>query len=125
VVADLPPDADMGVTRAEFYYDPKGSGPGAPTDTVNKETTIYTGDGVPIPNVMWNMRWRARLRRYHNFPGALGDIGSLEAALNNVGGGLAGLALSKLIGGGGVAGLEPADVKVDKENNLPAKKIYH
>jgi hypothetical protein len=129
VVAALPDDVDMGVTRAEFYYDPQGS-PGAPTDHVpNFETVISSSDSVPIHNVMWNMRWRARLRRYHNFPGALGDAASLEAALNNVEAmgvsGLAKLAISELLGGGGVSGLTPETVNVNSEHNEPAKNIYH
>ena len=74
---------------------------------------------------MWNMRWRARLRRYHNFPGPLGAEASLEAALNNLGGGFAGTAITKLLGGGTIVGLVPATTKVDVENNKPAKNIYH
>lgn len=125
VVAPLPSDVDMGVTRSEFYYDPRGNGPGSPTDTVSMETTITTSDTVPIHNCMWNMRWRARLRRYHVFPGPGGAGLSLEAALNNIGGGIAGAALGTLLGGGDVVGLEPASTKVDSEHNEPAKDIYH
>jgi hypothetical protein len=118
VVADLPDDVDMGVTRAEFYYDPR------PGDSVSTETTISSGDQLPIRDVMWNMRWRARLRRYHNFPDGLGAE-ALEAALSAVGGGPAEAAVAALISGGGLVGLEPETVQVNKENNPPAKNIYH
>jgi hypothetical protein len=118
VVADLPDDVDMGVTRAEFYYDPR------PGDSVSTETTISSGDQIPIRDVMWNMRWRARLRRYHNFPEMLGPE-ALEAALSAVGGGAAETAISVLLTGGGIAGLAPTMVQVNKEDNPPAKNIYH
>jgi hypothetical protein len=126
VVAKLPDDVDMGVTRAEFYYDPAGS-PGSPTDHIpDFELVISTSDTVPIHNVMWNMRWRARLRRYHNFPGALGAASSLKAALNNVESNAASIAISDLLGGGDtVPGLDPSDVNVNIEDNKPAKDIYH
>jgi hypothetical protein len=122
VVAPLPDDAFVGVARAEFYYDPKVF----PADTVTAETKIDNNDGIPIPNVMWNMRWRARLRRYHNFPGRGGSAASLEAALNSLSGGLAEDALKKVMGGvGGVFGLDISDNDVDSESNPPAKGIYH
>jgi hypothetical protein len=122
IVEPLADDAFIGVARAEFYYDPKVF----PADTVSAETKIDTDDGIPIPNVMWNMRWRARLRRYHNFPGFGGPAASLEAALNTLTGGLAGDALKKVLGGaGGVFGLEVSETDVDSEHNPPAKGIYH
>lgn len=130
VVADLPYDVAIGVTRAEFYYDPKTdeSGSGAQTD----ETTIDTSD-IPMHNVMWNMRWRARLRRYHYFPGILGDGDrALGAVLDLMNQGVTSVLTT--VATDALNGMSPNDIMtsllgqstdVSKQDNTPASKIYH
>jgi hypothetical protein len=70
VVAPPPTDRTVAVAKSEFYYDPNA------TDTIDKETKVSTDPAV-VDNVLWNMRWRARLRRYHYFPGVAGQIDNI------------------------------------------------
>jgi hypothetical protein len=85
------PDLYVGVSKAEFYYDPQKG------DTTDKETKMTTAN-QPL-DVMWNMRWRARLRRYHYFPGADG-IGDAAIDLMNKGfASVASAAVSSLLNG--------------------------
>jgi len=75
VVSGYPADVYVGVAKAEFYYDPRST-----SETTSQETTInLTGDQI---DAMWNMRWRARLRRYHYFPGADGIIDKVIDLMN-------------------------------------------
>ncbi len=58
MVGAPPPDVALGVAKAEFYYEPK-------PDTKDEEISTTGLFGVISDNnCMWNMRWRARLRRY-------------------------------------------------------------
>ena len=75
LVTAVPADTPLGLSKSEFYYDPM------PSDTLDGETKIDVGGGWPIHNVMWNLRWRARLRRYHFFPGILGDLDAAASFL--------------------------------------------
>jgi hypothetical protein len=52
--------------EAEFYFD--CGGPGGGDDEVILGTSDTTGDWQDCKyNAMWNMRWKTRLRRYHQF----------------------------------------------------------
>jgi hypothetical protein len=52
--------------EAEFYFD--CGGPNAGDDEVVMSTNDTSGDWQDCKyNAMWNMRWKARLRRYHQF----------------------------------------------------------
>jgi hypothetical protein len=104
VIDPPPPDASLGVARAEFYYDPMTSEVGHGTGAQSDETSLNLGAGYPIHDVMWNMRWRARLRRYHTFPTvgvfeAIGGLftGNMSAALKFAGQTLAGYGNSLLM----------------------------
>jgi hypothetical protein len=77
IVATVPDDVYVGVSKAEFYYDPR-----ATSETKDQETNMTLAN-QPL-DVMWNMRWKARLRRYHYFPGADG-IGDAALDLMNTG----------------------------------------
>ena len=128
VVAGPPSDAALGVARAEFYYDPRSDevseGSGAQTD----ETTIDTNDTVPIHNVMWNMRWRARLRRYHYFPGILGQADAVATLMNANFNNVASSAVSALLNGQSVNDFLSSMVggtSVDSQSNPPTPNIYH
>ena len=65
--------ADMQVAQSEFYYEPKTSSETKDAETSNVPssfsavaTSVADGKGAlnsGLDNYMWNMRWRARLRR--------------------------------------------------------------
>jgi hypothetical protein len=131
VVSKVPYDTPLGVTRAEFYYDPKTDETSSSAQT--DEITIDTSD-IPMHNVMWNMRWRARLRRYHYFPGILGigdqALGAVEALMSsNITKVLTTAATDALNGesAGDIINdmLGTTETDVSKQNNTPAPKIYH
>ncbi len=76
VVADSPDDATKAWARAEYYYEPRGSVGGnvSSNDTTDSESTVHPPN-YASQNAMWNMRWRARLRRFHFMPsGAIAAI---------------------------------------------------
>jgi hypothetical protein len=55
-----PPDVLTAVAKSEFYYEPR------PGDQMSQETADMPWNAFVASelNCMWNMRWRARLRRY-------------------------------------------------------------
>jgi hypothetical protein len=57
-----PLDADVGIAKAEFYYEPQPI-TGSNADTRSNETAINLAH-----DCMYHMRWRARLRRYQPAP---------------------------------------------------------
>jgi hypothetical protein len=65
------PDTNTGsqaqdIAEAEFYFD--CGGPDAGSDQTVLGTTDTDGDWQNCKyNAMWNMRWKTRLRRYHQF----------------------------------------------------------
>jgi len=62
LVDPLPDDANIAVAKAEFYYEAK---PGDEATERKDETSGTSWKSVMTPNnCLWNMRWRARLRRY-------------------------------------------------------------
>jgi hypothetical protein len=120
VVADTPNDVGVSVARAEFYYSP-GKG-----DTKATETSV---DPNPDHDVLWNMRWRARLRRYHYFPGAGGQVDAIIDLMNQ---GFQTIATN--IVGGVLKGQSPSDimksmigseVDVNSQSNTPSPTIFH
>ena len=120
VVADTPNDVGVSVARAEFYYSP-GKG-----DTKANETSV---DPAPDHDVLWNMRWRARLRRYHYFPGAGGQVDAIIDLMNQ---GFQTIATN--IVGGVLKGQSPSDimksmigseVDVNSQSNTPSPTIFH
>lgn len=78
----------VGVTQAEFYYDqtnavPKNTVPECWTPTCGMTWASYS------ENVLWNMRWRARLRRYRG-PSAAAEVNVLTNGVSTGGSGVAG-----------------------------------
>jgi len=118
-VAPAPEDVYVGVAKAEFYYDPQSTG-----ETVDQETKMSL-DNQPL-DVMWNMRWRARLRRYHYFPGADG-IGDAAIDLMNTGfANVASAAVTALLDGKNpLTSLVGPAVSVDKLPDTGAPNIFH
>ncbi len=60
------PDAwsKVGVAKAEFYYEPKPDDPKAWAKSLGDRVPFSGGkEGGLVTEAMWNMRWRARLRR--------------------------------------------------------------
>lgn len=129
-VAGFPADVSVGIAKAEFYYDP-GNG-----DSTTNELSVVNGKvSDPTHDVLWNMRWRARLRRYHYFPGMTGQIdqiislmgSSLKAIFDQtVAGALNGQSPTSIING-----MIGSEVSVDSYTNTPPPqvpgqpKIYH
>jgi Flp pilus assembly protein TadG len=74
VIAPIPPNAGIAYAKAEFYYEPQTA-----AETSSQETSI--GKTVPFINAMYNMRWRARLRRFHLFP-MPANIGAVIGLIN-------------------------------------------
>jgi hypothetical protein len=124
IVADVPVDTPLGLAKSEFYYDPM------PGESSDDETKIDASSGWPIHNCMWNMRWRARLRRYHFFPGILGDLDAAASLLMtaNLQQAATG-AVTKLINGESmtqiVQEITGADTHVDSYTNPVAPGVYH
>jgi hypothetical protein len=85
VIGDPPKDAIIGLALGEFYYDPKNNEHG--TGAQSNETSINLMD-IPNHNVLWNLRWRARIRRYHGFP----EVGVFNAFHDLFSGNLSGAA---------------------------------
>ena len=118
VVAAPPEDVFVGVAKAEFYYDPRKS------DTLKNETKMDIPD--QLLDVMWNMRWRARMRRYHYFPGADGVVDSIIDLMNTGFANVASSAIQALL-----AGKNPMTTLIGPEvsvNTLPsggAPNIFH
>jgi len=128
-VAGPPSDSGKAVARAEFYYEPYGDSPGNVNsgDTQAAETTVVDPHFAE-KNVMWNMRWRARLRRFHFMPGF--GIGLLPGAggytdeaeyLDVV---LGDSALLKTLALN-LSGSTPGLGKVTNENNNPPLGLFH
>jgi hypothetical protein len=116
-IGAAPSDATIGVALGEFYYDPKDneSGHGAQSN----ETKINIMD-YPTHNVLWNMRWRARLRRFHGFP----KIGVVSAFQDLFSGNLLGAAQFAGETAAGYANTELMKTSIgtalgDIESNLP------
>lgn len=95
-IAPASTDGNMQVAQSEFYYEPKKE-----TETMVEEradpgvsiSTLTTQSGAE--NVMWNMRWRARLRRVR---APTIDFGSVVSNLvKSFLSGLAGKFVSKLV----------------------------
>jgi hypothetical protein len=118
IVAAAPKDVYVGVAKAEFYYDPRGG------DNKDKETNM-TLSNQPL-DVMWNMRWKARLRRYHYFPGADG-IGDAAIDLMNTGfANVASAAVQALVSGKNpLSELLGPEISVNKLPTTGAPNIYH
>lgn len=118
IVATAPQDVYVGVAKAEFYYDPRGG------DTKDKESTMSLSN-QPL-DVMWNMRWKARLRRYHYFPGADG-IGDAAIDLMNTGfANVASAAVQALVSGKNpLTELLGPEISVNKLPTTGAPNIYH
>jgi hypothetical protein len=77
LVGPPPTDVLTAVAKTEFYYEPR------PADTVSKDLNappiaLYTAQ----ENVMWNMRWRARLRRFTT--AAPGFSAALSSGVKNL-----------------------------------------
>jgi hypothetical protein len=128
VVAAPPSDAVIAVTRAEFYYDPRPDEVSQGSSAQTNETTISTSDTVPIHDVLWNMRWRARLRRYHYFPGLLGQADAVATLMNANFSNVANGAVTALLNGQSVGDFLSGLVggtSVDSQNNPPTPNIYH
>jgi hypothetical protein len=129
-VADPPSDSGKAVARAEFYYEPYGTAAGTVDsgDTQAAETTVVDPHFAE-KNVMWNMRWRARLRRFHFMPGLVG-VGLIpgaggvtdEAEYLDVVLGDSALLKTLLLN---VSGSSPGLSKVTDENNNPPLGLYH
>ncbi len=121
VVAGLPDDALLGIAKSEFYYDPM------PGDSKDDETHI--GDSWPIHDVMWNLRWRARLRRYHYMPGLAGDLDAMmnmnwTKAAEAAGKGLIdGDTISQIVNN--VMKTAGGGVEVNTYHNKPLAGVYH
>ncbi len=121
-VADVPSDAQLGVAKSEFYYDPMTG------DSKGAEEKI--GSDWPIRATMWNLRWRARLRRYHYFPGLVGDLDALmganiEQALKTA----AATGINDLLHGESpesiLKSLTDEGTSVDSYKNKPTEDIFH
>ncbi len=125
VVIPIPDDTPLGVAKAEFYYDPR------PGDSEGDEKAIDIGEGYPIKCVMWNLRWRARLRRYHNFPGLLGAAGNIfdlnwaQAGKVAEASALKGDSPTTILNNAEEALGGSSETEVDKYNNKPTAGIYH
>jgi hypothetical protein len=124
VVIGPPQDVSVGVSKSEFYYDP---GPG---DTSTNEVSVASGITTdPSHDVLWNMRWRARLRRYHYFPGALGEGDQFldlagqgfSTLMSKVGASLEGGASPSSI----LGSLYTPEVDVNSYSNKPTVTIFH
>ncbi len=63
ILGTPPDDAAVGIAKAEFYYEPQPI-TGGDSDTAANEVAVDIDH-----DCMYHMRWRARLRRYHPFPG--------------------------------------------------------
>jgi hypothetical protein len=127
-IANPPADAVLGLARAEFYYDPRPDEVGGGTGAQYNEMNISTGDTFPIHDVMWNMRWRARLRRYHYFPGLLGQADAVATLMNSNFGNVATGAVTALLNGQSVGDFLKSMVggtSVDSYTNTPTATIYH
>jgi hypothetical protein len=127
-VANPPADAVLGVARAEFYYDPRPDELGGGTGSQYDEMNIDTGDSFPIHDVMWNMRWRARLRRYHYFPGILGQADAVATLMNSNFSNVATGAVTAMLNGQSVGDFLSSMVggtSVDSYTNTPTANIYH
>jgi hypothetical protein len=150
LVGPPPSDVLSGVAKAEFYYEPR-------TDSGSKEAQVEVQDvgGPSIPglgaaliasdkNCMWNLRWRARLRRYRHpapaFAFALGSgieglltstITDVSGGLGGAGGGAGGTAITDVVNPlanaySGIANLPwPADPGTTTNPDAPAPGIYH
>ena len=117
-VSAPPADVFVGVAKAEFYYDPEHG------DTLDNETKM---DLTNQPkDVMWNMRWKARLRRYHYFPGADG-IGDAAIDLMNQGfDNVASAAVQALLSGKNpLTALLGPEISVNKLPSGGAPNMYH
>jgi hypothetical protein len=75
LVAGPPDDSSIGIAKAEFYYEPQTN------DTMSQETAV-----VLLTDCMYNMRWRARLRRYKPFPAGAGGQAVLDLMSGNFSG---------------------------------------
>jgi hypothetical protein len=79
---------------------------------------------------MWNLRWRARLRRYHNFPGLLGsgnlfNLNWQKAGSAAVGSALNGDSPSEVLSNAESALGGGEQTQVDTYKNKPAAGIFH
>ena len=130
-VGAIATDATLAVARAEFYYDPRGSA-GAPS-TSDSTTAEFqpagssnTGRGLGFTiayNVMCNMRWRARLRRFHFMPGYLGDADYILYGVNLAGNpSILQLGEALLLHGGLTT---PSVPDVSKYTNAPPEAMFH
>jgi hypothetical protein len=124
VVSGPPQDVSVGVSKSEFYYDP------GPSDTSTNEVSVAHGITTdPTHDVLWNMRWRARLRRYHYFPGALGEGDQFldlagqgfSTLMSKVGAGLEGGATPSSI----LGSLYTPEVDVNSYTNKPTVTVFH
>jgi hypothetical protein len=121
LVGPVPSDTLLGIAKSEFYYDP------IPGDSKDQETSI--GDNWPIRDVMWNLRWRARLRRYHYIPGILGDLDAImnlnfnKAAAAAAKGLVDGDTISQIVAS--VMGSSGGDVTVNTYKNKPTPGVFH
>ena len=121
VVSALPDDTLLGIAKSEVYYDP------IPGDSESDEKKI--GDNWPIRDVMWNLRWRARLRRYHYVPGILGDLDAImnmnlkKAAAAAATGLIDGESISEIVAK--VMGTSGGDVTVNSYQNKPTPGVFH
>jgi hypothetical protein len=125
VVIPIPDDTPLGIAKAEFYYDPR------PGDSKADEKEVQISEGFPLKACMWNMRWRARLRRYHNFPGLLGSAGNLfdlnwsQAGKVGVASALNGDSPTEVLTNAEAALGGSQETQVDTYRNEPTTGIYH
>ncbi len=128
-VVGVPSDTGSAMSRAEFYYEPYGkTGSVDGYESVARETTVKSTQ-YAARNVMWNMRWRARLRRYHFMPsgwvsilpgsGGYLDEGKYYAVV------LGDLDLIKTLLLSGSTSLPSGLSNVNSETNNPPTGMFH
>ncbi len=128
----IPSDTGLAVSKAEFYYEPY---PSEGKNSYENEIKVQSLNW-PIDMVMYNLRWRARLRRYHNFPGLLGDTSLQTANWGQAGASALGAGLGTLVekGGSPTDAIEAAETafgdslgltQVDTYKNPIPASIFH
>jgi hypothetical protein len=121
VVVGAPNDVYVGVAKSEFYYDPRSTG-----ESQSDETKMSIANQMTPTNVMWNMRWRARMRRYHYFPGADGLGDELIDLMNQGFAAVATTVITDLLAGKNpLTEFMDTEVSVKKLPTSGAPNIYH
>jgi hypothetical protein len=64
----------IGISQSEFYYEPRKDGPTKWRGGFKSTLPVFASDKGLQYEALWNMRWRARLRRVHMPIPSVGSI---------------------------------------------------